>query len=367
VLKPVYFPFCLLLALAGCVTKPSLPPPDWNGDAAESGVEIEHIAEGPQIAPPHDLPPQSALVRTNAHFANLWIPLDSWSRQNRVGTLTQISPAPQSAFSLTTSNGELLIAAGSLIAKWEGAEFRLGFEPQMAGEHLFIHALDLKKNIEPLLQRLGALEKSNRTIVIDAGHGGSNAGTRSVIDGTNEKEFTLDWARRLQPLMETNGWQVWLTRTNDVDMSLSNRVAFAESHHADLFISLHFNSTATRATDTGGLETYCVTPVGLPSTLTRGYSDPKSERWPDNAFDAQNLKLAVLAQTALVHATGLEDRGVCRARFLGVLRGQNRPAILIEAGFLSNPHEAKLIESDDYRKKVAEAIARALQQSEDGK
>ncbi|HEU5124948.1 MAG TPA: N-acetylmuramoyl-L-alanine amidase [Verrucomicrobiae bacterium] len=358
-LKPVYFPFCLLLALAGCVTKPSSPPPDWNGDAAESGVEIEHIAEGPQIAPPHDLQPQSALVRTNAHFANLWIPLDSWSRQNRVGTLTQISPAPQSAFSLTTSNGELLIAAGSLIAKWEGAEFRLGFAPQMVSDHLFIHALDLKKNIEPLLQPLGPLQKSNRTVVIDAGHGGSNAGTRSVIDGTNEKEFTLDWALRLQPLMETNGWQVWLTRTNDVEMSLSNRVAFAEEHQADLVISLHFNSAAPHY-EQSGLETICLTPAGMHSTFTRGYEDNPALVFANNSFDAENLRYAMLLQRELLKECGFVDRGVRRARFLGVLRGQNRPAVLLEGGFLSNTNEARRIADPEFRQKLAESVARAL-------
>jgi N-acetylmuramoyl-L-alanine amidase len=65
-------------------------------------------------------------------------------------------------------------------------------------------------------------------------------------------------------------------------------------------------------------------------------------------------------QAALLRATGLEDRGVWRARFDTVLRGQNRPAILIEAGYLSNSEEAKLIESAEYQEKLAEAVAAAL-------
>ena len=80
--------------------------------------------------------------------------------------------------------------------------------------------------------------------MIDPGHGGSNVGTHSVLDGRFEKEFTLDWAKRLAPLLETNGWKVFLTRTSDVTVSNSDRVVFAEAHHADLFISLHFNSTS---------------------------------------------------------------------------------------------------------------------------
>jgi N-acetylmuramoyl-L-alanine amidase len=79
-----------------------------------------------------------------------------------------------------------------------------------------------------------------------------------------------------------------------------------------------------------------------------------------NDFDAQNLQLAVKLQGALVHAIGMEDRGVRHVRYIEVLRGQKCPAVLIEGGYLSNPAEAKLIESGDYRQKLAEAVAAAL-------
>ena len=174
-----------------------------------------------------------------------------------------------------------------------------------------------------------------------------------------EKEFTLDWAKRLAPLLEQEGWRVFLTRTNDVAVSLADRVAFAEAHRANLFISLHFNSGEPDEKQ-NGLETYCLTPTGMPSTLTRGYADPWFENLPNNNFDAQNLRLAVKLHSALLGATGIEDRGVRRARFIGVLRGQKRPAILIEAGYLSNPHEAGLIENPAYRQTLAETVAAAL-------
>ena len=64
---------------------------------------------------------------------------------------------------------------------------------------------------------------------------------------------------------------------------------------------------------------------------------------------------------SVVEALCAGDRGVKRARFMGVLRGQNRPAVLIEAGYLSNPAEAKKIASADYRQKLAEAVAKALE------
>jgi N-acetylmuramoyl-L-alanine amidase len=81
---------------------------------------------------------------------------------------------------------------------------------------------------------------------------------------------------------------------------------------------------------------------------------------PNNAFDAQNLQLAVRVHSTVLRATGIEDRGVRHSRFETVLRGQNCPAILIEGGYLSNPREAAQIESAEYRQKLAEAVADAL-------
>jgi len=144
-----------------------------------------------------------------------------------------------------------------------------------------------------------------------------------------------------------------------MDVALSNRVSVAESRHADLFVSLHFNSLAPDQKPVG-LATFCLTPAGLPSTVTRGYPDVLYQSFPNNNYDTQNVLLAEHLQRALVHATGMEDRGVNRARFIGVLRGQRRPAALIEAGFLSNPREAKRIEDPDFRQKLAEAVASAL-------
>ncbi len=142
-------------------------------------------------------------------------------------------------------------------------------------------------------------------------------------------------------------------------MALSNRVAFADQHRADVFISLHFNS-ALPDNAQAGLETYCLTPAGLPSTLTRGFSDERSQSFPNNACDAQNLLLAMSVHEGLLPVCGNHDRGVRRARFLGVLRNQHCPAILIEGGYLSNPREARQIDDASFRQQLAEAVANAL-------
>jgi N-acetylmuramoyl-L-alanine amidase len=264
------------------------------------------------------------------------------------------------AYALSMTGGVFVLRVGSLVAHWDGLEVRLGFAPQILSGQPCVHVLDLKKTLEPLAGvSCLSLLKTNPTIVIDPGHGGQDSGTSSVLGYPHEKDFTLDWARRLGALLATNGWQVFLTRNYDTELSITHRIDFAEAHKADIFLSLHFNSSAPNDQQ-AGLETYCLTPTGMPSTITRGYNDDTALAFPNNAFDAQNWQFASLVHRALLQVNGRHDRGVRRARYLGVLRGQNRPAILVEGGYLSNPHEAHLIADPAYRQRLAEAVAKAL-------
>jgi N-acetylmuramoyl-L-alanine amidase len=357
--------FCgALLFVAGCATAPNgSPPPNWS---ANNEVQKPHLPHAPKALAPvvrTNLP----AARTNLPTTNgvppapvtTWTSLNRWAAEQKISAPHRVNDGPMAAYAIGSSNGVMVLEIGSQTAFWGGVEIHLGFDPQLIDNQVFVYGPDLQKNLEPLLCGSPLKFGSNRTIVIDPGHGGGNTGAKSVLDGRLEKEFTLDWAKRLRPLLETNGWKVFLTRTSDVYVTNSDRVVFAEARHADLFVSLHFNSAAPD-TKQAGLETYCLTPTGMPSTLTRGYTDFWSENFPNNAFDAENLQLAVRLQTALLDATSLEDRGVRRARFIDVLHGQRRPAVLIEGGYLSNPHEAALIETPEFRQKLAEAVAYAL-------
>jgi len=278
-----------------------------------------------------------------------------------LGAVRRLSASPLESFGVPTPSGALTVSIGSQSADWDGLELRLGFAPMMVDGQVFVHALDLRKNFEPLLRGAATPTNTNRVIMIDPGHGGSNTGTRSAVDGRFEKQFTLDWAQQLESLLATNGWRVFLTRTNDADVSLDDRVAVADAHHADLFLSLHFNSPGRGGSDQAGLETYCLTPQHMASSLTRGYEDDPRQWFPNNAFDEPNIQLAVRLHGALLKVNGNADRGVRRARFLKVLQGQNRPAVLIEGGYLSNPREARRIGDAAYREKLAEAVAKALE------
>ena len=295
---------------------------------------------------------------TGSPVVNDWVSLERWTETNHLSAPQRLLSATNLTYELRTVAGVIAITAGSSLAHLNGLSYWLGYPPRSTGRDFLVHSKDAQKNLLPLARPSALPHETNPVVVIDPGHGGENTGARSVQDDRFEKDFALDWALRLRALLEGHGWKVHLTRTNDMDLLLPDRVALAAERNATLFLSLHFNAAARR--DQSGLETYCLTPAGLPSTLTRDYEDDAALVFPNNAFDSLNLQYALRLHSALVETTGGVDRGVRRARFMGVLRTQNRPAILLEGGYLSNPREAQLIGQPAYRQKLAEAVAKAL-------
>jgi N-acetylmuramoyl-L-alanine amidase len=148
------------------------------------------------------------------------------------------------------------------------------------------------------------------------------------------------------------GYTVSFTRTSDVFVELTSRAELANRRHADLFISVHFNSF--RNSDVRGVETYCLTPQGAASSNDPGGRGSKSAV-AGNQNNAKNVALAYQIQKSILRGTGSEDRAVKRARY-EVLREAEMPAVLIESGFMSNPAEAKKIYSATWRREVAAAI-----------
>jgi N-acetylmuramoyl-L-alanine amidase len=333
---------------APLATKPASPP---HAPSTQTAAK-----QTPALIPARISPSAQAVHET-------WVPLQRWSRNEGWDSPLQLSPAPLPSFSMHSTNGVVVFRTGSQVAQWDDAEVRLGFAPQIIDGQPYVHSLDLKKTVQPLLAGQNAFGSNGHpVIVVDPGHGGENAGTKSVLAEHYEKEFTLDWALRLQRALASSNCEVLLTRADDTDLALSNRVAFAASHKADIFLSLHFNSAAPNQNE-AGLETYCLTPAGMPSSITRGFADDLNVSFPNNAFDIQNLQLALGVHRALLQVNGHRDRGIRRARFPGVLRAQDRPAILVEGGYLSNPDEARLIADPGYRQKLAAAVASGVMQA----
>jgi N-acetylmuramoyl-L-alanine amidase len=352
------FAAAAIIALAGCAAHPNpnhAKVSDWESE--------KHPAVSLKPAQPRvDAQARQTFPSVPKENHETWVSLARWCKENGLPSPTRLEDSAPQEFEVRATNGVFTFRIGDQSAHWNGIELRLGFAPVLIDSQPFMHALDLKKNLGPLTA--GAplnVRGEHPVLVLDPGHGGMNAGTRSVLSNDYEKDFTLDWARRLRPLLVAKGWKVFLTRTNDTDITLSNRVMFAEEHHADLFVSLHFNSAGGGDTQ-AGLETYCLSPAGMPSTVTRGFPDDLGLSFPNNTFDAANLQLALRIHQALLDSNHQLDRGIRRARFLGVLRNQQRPAILVEGGYLSNQAEARRIADPNFRQQLAVAMAHTLGQ-----
>jgi len=217
--------------------------------------------------------------------------------------------------------------------------------------------VDVRKTIDPILRASSVARHEVHSVMIDPGHGGEDQGTLGYRK-TQEKRFALDLAERVEEFLKKEGFKTLMTRRDDHFISLEDRSEMTNSSDADIFVSIHLNS-ASPNTQAHGIETYCLTPVGLSSTgsIRRrlGIGDFGEE--PGNRYDSHNMLLAYLVQQSILKALpSTEDRGVKRARFF-VIKATERPSILIENGFLSNPAEEKLIMSEAYREKLATAIA----------
>ena len=167
------------------------------------------------------------------------------------------------------------------------------------------------------------------TVVLDAGHGGHDPGG---VPGQRyiEKHAALRVAKLVQARLKAAGHRVVMTRTSDVFVELSKRVALANKSPANsVFVSIHFNSAPNR--DAHGIETYY--------------------------YDERSLSLAQAIHQRVLRASGEEDRTVRKARFY-VLRNNRRTAVLAELGFLTNEQEGgRVARSSDYVQRLAAAVA----------
>lgn len=239
-------------------------------------------------------------------------------------------------------------------AEVNGVRFSLCFPVTEHRGKPMLSRKDLVKVLEPLLrpERI-PYGKAFKTVVIDAGHGGSESGARSRYCPA-EKDMTLAVAKRLRPLLEAAGFKVVMTRIRDEQMDLPDRAAVAENYENSIFVSIHFNSGSSAAR---GVETYALAPAGSPSTASERLRMSDYQSFAGNVNDGNNVLLASAVHRRMSQLWGQErfDRGVKRARFV-VLYQNKRPAILIEGGFVSNPDDARQISNPDFQLRMAEHI-----------
>jgi len=182
-----------------------------------------------------------------------------------------------------------------------------------------------------ILLMLGSMGNGpTKTIMIDPGHGGLDPGAVSCL-GYHEKDLNLSIANRLANGLKLAGWQVSMTRSIDMDVSLNERVALANSTKPDLFISIHGDAWTDPAAN--GC-TIFVAPEASDTSRTL----------------AEALSLIMPVKT---------NRGVKEANYR-VLTKTKCPAILIETGFVSNPDDALMLQNTDWQNKLVERIIEAL-------
>jgi N-acetylmuramoyl-L-alanine amidase len=237
-------------------------------------------------------------------------------------------------------------------------------KPTAGGDRSLIRALGLK---------IGK-------IVIDPGHGGHDTGTIGP-NGLKEKDLVLEVGRRLGKMLDSRlGAEVVYTRKNDTFIPLETRTAIANQQRADLFISIHANSS--RDPDARGVETYYLNFTSSPEALeVAARENAVSEK---SIYELQDLvkKIALKekieesrefagdVQEALhsglaLKSPAIRNRGVKKAPFI-VLIGANMPSILAEISFVSNPSDEHRLETGEYRQRIAESLYRGIAKYADG-
>src|SRR5213595_2478441 len=252
-----------------------------------------------------------------------------------------------------TVKNPLEFVSGSREAMINGARSWLCF-PLIEQDGKYLDSrTDVAKTIEPLVRphrvsNVGSVQ----TIVLDPGHGGYDKGQVSRYG--NEKDFALDVARKLRPLLQAKGLRVIMTREGDYFVPLEVRAKIANAARDSIFVSIHFNATNDDPNATG-FEIFSFTPRGAPSTSDGTVAASSVNMQPGSAVDAQSLALSACIYHSLLGHLPEYDRGIKRARF-AVLRLTKVPAVLIEGGFLTERGESKLISNKDWRGKLAAAI-----------
>ena len=219
--------------------------------------------------------------------------------------------------------------------------------------------------------------RDKKVIIIDPGHGGLETGAKGKF-GTEEKNITLAIGLKLKSIIERSlAAQVVLTRDKDIDFSLDSRAAIANNNRADVFVSIHTNSSYRK--DARGSETFFLSRNATDEEARRlaylenNSAEVESGIVDDNkneiqmilwdmaqaAYLKQSSQLAEFIQKELNVLLGTENRGIKQAPFK-VLTGVACPAVLVEVAFISNTEEERRLGTDEFQSNVAQAIYRGL-------
>src|SRR5947207_5140608 len=188
-------------------------------------------------------------------------------------------------------------------------------------------------------------------VVLDPGHGGQDSG--AMCGGVLEKDLTLDVARRIDRLLDSEGIATLMTRLDDTYVSLADRAAFANRVRNCIFVSIHFNED-NKPISTGVENYYASHQIATASSVASWL--PFLWRPLSDSPNPESQRLAGFIQEALVARTRAINRGTQPGQFF-VIANVTSPAALIEGGFLTNKEDISKLASEDYRDQIAAAVA----------
>lgn len=234
-----------------------------------------------------------------------------------------------------------------------------------------------------LLLVVCAMSLMSFTVVIDAGHGGNDAGAIGLVKGTQEKHLNLSVAKQLAAKIRATypEVKVVLTRETDVFLPLQQRADIVNKNHADLFISIHTNAAENRKAC--GAETFilgtdrmednldvamrenAVMKLEADQTVYQGFDPNSVESYiifelMQNQYMDRSLEFAELVQNQFVGTLQRANRGVRQAAFWVLLKSAC-PSVLVEMGFVSNAEEEKWLASEEGKKGIVNGIFNAFE------
>jgi N-acetylmuramoyl-L-alanine amidase len=354
-------------AVASAATVPAPEPAKTRGKSASAGQPVA----APETASPAAAPAADTTAReiearaakgSKKTASEKTAPTGSNSERTGTESAAVADPAPADKASSRTGTGNIIPSVTPKAAE---------DSPEAEPEEMGATPLPAKRGARTLTRALGL--KLGR-VVLDAGHGGHDVGTHGP-SGYLEKDLALDITQRLGALIEEGlGSEVIYTRTTDTYVALEDRTRIANERKADLFLSIHANSSPYRTV--AGVETYVLNFTTSRTALDLAARENASST--SSIYDLQELlnkialkdkidessEFATRLQIALSSLSSksngsAKNRGVKRAPFV-VLIGANMPSVLAEIGFLSNSNDEALLRKPDHRQRIAEALYKGI-------
>ena len=199
-----------------------------------------------------------------------------------------------------------------------------------------------------------ATSNYQKVIFLDPGHGGKDPGAQYL--GLKEKDLNLQVSQQLKTKLESLGYKVIMSRSTDIFVDfVTERSKMSNETNADMFISIHFNATG-HGLDSGedGIQTYTYLPTGnIPSVINK--------KWHDNPTRLKySYKLGSYIHQSVLATTHAKDAGLL-AKSFAVLRETNKPAVLLELGYMDDSKESQKIRTKEYQQKLVDGITQGIQ------